>query len=64
MGAEHREVDNMHTIPGRSRLASLAESPPVVRPIIEVMRHAVADTSGKYPKNLANLSCLIMDKPI
>ena len=47
MGAEHREVDNMHTIPGRSRLASLAESPPVVRPIIEVMRHAVADTSGK-----------------
>ena len=23
-----------------------------------------SDTSGKYPKNLAGLSCLIMDKPI
>ena len=45
MGAEHREVDNRHTIPGRSRLALLAKPPPVVRPIIEVMRRAVADTS-------------------
>ena len=45
MGAELREVDNRHTIRGRSRLASLAEPPPVVRPIIEVMRRAVADNS-------------------
>ena len=40
MGAEIREVDNRHKIPGRSRLAmlaSLAEPPPVIRPIIEVM---------------------------
>ena len=45
MGAELREVDNRHKIPGRSWLASLAEPPPVVRPIIEVMRRIVADTS-------------------